>query len=68
LTVAEFKEHDVVRLLETVEADGDGPVMQGSSGTIVHIYGEGEAYAVEFIISGTSMKVATVKPFQIASA
>jgi hypothetical protein len=31
-----------------------GDVPEGSIGTVVHIYGKGKAYEVEFIVSGSS--------------
>jgi RecQ family ATP-dependent DNA helicase len=61
-TLTEIKEHDIVELTEDLLKV---PLLIGSKGTVVHIYPNEEAYAVEFKKKDKSITVETVKPNQI---
>ncbi|QDT82453.1 type I restriction endonuclease subunit R, EcoR124 family [Gimesia chilikensis] len=56
-----FKEHQLVSLVKAVPAEG---LSEGAVGTIVHIYADGRACEVEFIVS-TGSKVITLLLNQI---
>ncbi len=57
-------EHDVVRLTEDVETDGE-KILKGTEGTVVSVYRNGEGYAVEFEWGAASPAVVTLYPVQI---
>ena len=57
----QFQEHQLVSLAKSIPAEG---LMQGISGTIVHLYANGLAYEVEFV-SETGSKVVTLLLNQI---
>lgn len=52
-------EHAPVMLKRTLESDGYG-LTAGQCGTVVSVYGNGEAYAVEFLSNDGEMLVATI--------
>lgn len=54
-----FPEHASVRLKRPVDSEGYA-LKAGQCGTVVAIYGEGQAYAVEFIDANGEMAVATI--------
>ena len=45
-----INEHEIVMTTDTIAA-----IPKGTSGTVVHIYADGKAYEVEFIIKGKSI-------------
>lgn len=52
------KEHDVVALTEDVPADG---LRKGDAGAVVHCYGAGDVYEVEFIDErGRTKRIASI--------
>lgn len=59
-----FKEHDVVRAITHIENEGE-KVAKGTEGTVVSVYRDGEAYAVEFAAGQSSMVVVTVYAKQL---
>ncbi|MBK7336856.1 MAG: DUF4926 domain-containing protein [Saprospirales bacterium] len=54
-----IREHDVV-----VAKAGLPGIPSGTAGTVVHVYGGGEAYEVEFMLNGSS-RVETASGDQI---
>ncbi len=57
------KEHERVVLLKALPAEG---LEAGDVGTIVHVYGDGLAYEVEFVaLDGHTRAVATVEADQV---
>jgi type III restriction enzyme len=59
-----FKEHDVVRVISHIENEGE-KIAKGTEGTVVSVYRNGEAYAVEFVSGQSSMVVVTVYAKQL---
>ena len=58
-----IKEHDRVVLRADVPGEG---LKAGDVGTIVHIYGDGAAYEVEFVsLEGRTLAVATLEAAQV---
>jgi len=58
-----LKEHERVVLLVPIFEDG---LEAGDVGTIVHMYGDGQAYEVEFVaLDGRTRAVATVESNQV---
>lgn len=55
-------EHSRVRLRRPVASAG---LRAGACGTIVHVYGRGEGYEVEFPVESKEPVVATLKPADI---
>jgi len=54
-----IKEHDRVVLTKSVANEG---LEAGDVGTVVHVYGDGKAYEVEFVaLDGHTVAVATVE-------
>ena len=58
-----FREHEVVRAITNIENEGE-KVAKGTEGTVVSVYRNGEAYAVEFVAQA-SMVVVTVYANQL---
>ena len=59
-----FNEHDVVRVISNIENEGE-KIAKGTEGTVVSVYRNGEAYAVEFASGQSYMAVVTVYAKQI---
>ena len=59
-----IREHDIVELIAPMPSEG---LRTGVSGTVVHIYRNGEAYEVEFIEPAGS-KVVTLSSAQVKPA
>jgi type III restriction enzyme len=59
IEVRAFAEHDRVRLCRSVESEGYR-LSRGMAGTVVAVYGEGAAYAVEFADVGGEPAVVTI--------
>ena len=58
-----LNEHDVVELTAPVPDEG---VTVGDTGTVVHVYKDGEAYEVEFLTpDGHTAAVVTLEPSQV---
>jgi len=58
-----IKEHDVVVLTTSLP---DERLEAGDVGTVVHLYADGQAYAVEFTtLDGQTVAVATVEKDQV---
>jgi hypothetical protein len=58
-----IKEHERVVLTSNVPAEG---LEAGDVGTVVHIYGDGEAYEVEFVtLDGHTAAVVTLEAGQV---
>jgi hypothetical protein len=58
-----IKEHDRVVLNTALPSEGLEP---GDVGTVVHVYGDGKAYEVEFVtLDGHTATVATVEAAQV---
>lgn len=64
---ATFKEHDLVRVLKPVIVEGVS-LKRGAVGTIVAVYRDGEAFAVEFPEIPDGTEVLTMSPSQIGPA
>ena len=63
---SELREHDVVTLTVDVPEDG---LKSGNVGTIVSVYGDGEAFAVEFIaFDGETIAIADVQADHVRPA
>lgn len=63
---SELREHDIVTL--TVDVPGEG-LESGDMGTIVSVYADGEAFAVEFIaFDGETVAIADVQADQVRPA
>lgn len=63
---SELSEHDVVTLTVDVPEEG---VKSGDMGTIVSVYADGEAFAVEFIaLDGETVAIADVQADQVRPA
>lgn len=61
-----IKEHDVVVLTTSLP---DERLEAGDVGTVVHLYADGQAYAVEFTtLDGQTVAVATVETSQVRPA
>lgn len=60
-------EHMRVRVVREAEADGYR-VRQGMTGTVVSIYGGGQAYALEFANLDDGMGVVTLNPVDLVEA
>ena len=62
-----LNEIDVVVLTDDVTTNMmEGTLKSGDVGTIVHVYGQGEAYEVEFLASdGNTVGLAYVLPSQV---
>ena len=58
-----FNEHDCVRAAVDVQRQ-DCTVKKGDEGTVVHIYNEGEAFLVEFVIQEAG-EVITMYPNEL---
>ncbi len=60
-----IREHDRVVLKAPIPSEG---LEAGDVGTIVHVYGDGKAYEVEFVgLDGHTAAVATVEAVQVRS-
>ncbi len=60
-----IKEHDRVVLTAAVPGEG---LTTGDVGTVVHVYGDGRAYEVEFItLDGQTAAVVTLEASQVRS-
>ncbi len=60
-----IKEHDRVVLTTAVPGEG---LTAGDVGTVVHVYGDGRAYEVEFItLDGQTAAVVTLEASQVRS-
>jgi hypothetical protein len=60
-----ISEHDRVVLTTDVSAEG---LQAGDVGTVVHIYGDGKAYEVEFVtLEGRTAAVVTLEATQVRS-
>ena len=58
-----MKEHERVVLKTPVPAEG---LEAGDVGTVVHVYGDGKAYEVEFLtLDGRTAAVVTVEALQV---
>jgi hypothetical protein len=58
-----IREHDRVVLVTAVPAEG---LVAGDVGTVVHIYGDGQAYEVEFTtLEGKTAAVVTLEASQV---
>ena len=58
-----MKEHERVVLKTRVPAEG---LEAGDVGTVVHVYGDGKAYEVEFLpLGGRTAAVVTVEALQV---
>jgi len=58
-----IREHDRVVLVTAVPAEG---LVAGDVGTVVHIYGDGQAYEVEFTtLEGKTAAVVTLESSQV---
>ena len=58
-----MKEHERVVLKTRVPAEG---LEAGDVGTVVHVYGDGKAYEVEFLtLDGRTAAVVTVEALQV---
>ena len=61
-----FKEHDTVVLTDAVKGDEDTSLLPGDVGCVIHVYGDGDAYVVEFTaLDGETIDIATAKPAQL---
>lgn len=58
-----FKEHDRIVLTSDLP---EGGLKAGDVGTIIHVYGQEQAFEVEFLaLDGHTVAVATVTPSQL---
>ena len=58
-----MKEHERIVLKTPVPAEG---LEAGDVGTVVHVYGDGKAYEVEFLtLGGRTAAVVTVEALQV---
>jgi len=64
IDIASLAEHDMVRMTCDVESDGYH-LSRGMVGTVVSVYREGEAFAVEFPDLEDAPAVVTVRPDEI---
>jgi type III restriction enzyme len=61
LSPVQYREHDVVMVLRDVQVEGHH-LRAGLRGTVVAVYGNGKAYAVEFTDLANGMDVVTMEP------
>ncbi|MFA6960090.1 MAG: DUF4926 domain-containing protein [Opitutaceae bacterium] len=59
-----FHEHDCIRLIQNVEDDGE-IFPAGTTGAIVSVYNDCEAFAVEVVKNDKESSVITVFPSQL---
>ena len=58
-----IKEHDRVVLRREIREEG---LKAGDVGTVVHVYGKGEAFEVEFVaLNGETVAIATLLASQV---